>query len=84
MKTATLILALALAVPAWAQAPSEADKTALTTQEEAAQSAEKQAKSEAPAKHSAARQHSRRMEDARHCLEEPTNTAIIKCAEAYL
>ena len=27
---------------------------------------------------------SRRNEDARHCLEQPTNTAIIKCAEAYL
>lgn len=27
---------------------------------------------------------SRRHEDARHCLERPTNTDIIKCAEAYL
>lgn len=27
---------------------------------------------------------SRRQEDARHCLERPTNTEIIKCAEAYL
>jgi hypothetical protein len=27
---------------------------------------------------------SRRNEDARQCLEQPTNTAIIKCAEAYL
>jgi hypothetical protein len=27
---------------------------------------------------------SRRSEDARKCLEEPNNTAIIKCAEAYL
>ena len=26
----------------------------------------------------------RRQEDARHCLERPTNTEIIKCAEAYL
>ncbi len=23
-------------------------------------------------------------EDARHCLERPTNTEIIKCAEEYL
>ena len=23
-------------------------------------------------------------EDARHCLDRPTNTEIIKCAEAYL
>lgn len=27
---------------------------------------------------------SRRQEDARHCLAQPTNTDIIKCAEAYL
>ena len=27
---------------------------------------------------------SRRQEDARHCLSLPTNTEIIKCAEAYL
>lgn len=27
---------------------------------------------------------SRRQQDARHCLEQPNNTAIIKCAEAYL
>ncbi|HEX4927364.1 MAG TPA: hypothetical protein VFV74_05135 [Burkholderiales bacterium] len=82
MKRAALILALAVAVPAWAQAPSEADKAA--PKEEAAQSAEKQAKSEVPARKSAAHKHSRRMEDARHCLDEPTNEAIIKCAEAYL
>lgn len=28
--------------------------------------------------------HSRRDEDARHCLDLPSNQAIIKCAEAYL
>jgi hypothetical protein len=27
---------------------------------------------------------SRRQEDARHCLTQPTNTEIIRCAEAYL
>jgi len=27
---------------------------------------------------------SRRNEDARKCLDEPNNNAIIKCAEAYL
>ena len=27
---------------------------------------------------------SRRNEDARECLEKPSNTEIIKCAEAYL
>ena len=27
---------------------------------------------------------SRRLEDARHCLEKTTNTEVIKCAEEYL
>jgi hypothetical protein len=27
---------------------------------------------------------SRRTEDARHCLDKPTNTEVIKCAEEYL
>lgn len=26
----------------------------------------------------------KRFEDARHCLEQPNNTAIIKCAEEFL
>jgi hypothetical protein len=26
----------------------------------------------------------KRQEDARHCLEKPTSTEIIKCAEEYL
>jgi len=28
--------------------------------------------------------HKRWTEDARHCLQLPTNTEIIKCAEEYL
>jgi hypothetical protein len=31
-----------------------------------------------------AKKSSRRHEDARHCLERPTNNDVIKCAEAYL
>ena len=27
---------------------------------------------------------SKRQQDARHCLQRPTNDEIIKCAEAYL
>lgn len=44
----------------------------------------------APAKEPAAKpastgkKSSKRQEDARHCLEQTSNTAIIKCAEAYL
>jgi hypothetical protein len=32
----------------------------------------------------AAKKHRRWHEDARHCLELPSNTEIIKCAEVYL
>ena len=45
------------------------------------------AKEEAPKKQAAAapRKAGKRWnEDARHCLERPTNTEIIKCAEEYL
>lgn len=90
MTRIALILALAIALPAWAQADKPTDKAAATpaaekpTEKPAAQPDEKTeaAKAEAPKKR--VRKHSRRMEDARHCLDEPTNTAIIKCAEAYL
>jgi hypothetical protein len=83
MRKTALILAFAIAVPAWAQ-----DKAA--EQPAPAAQAEKQepekaeaAKPETPKK--TARKHSsKRMEDARHCLDKPTNTEIIKCAEAYL
>jgi hypothetical protein len=40
------------------------------------------AKSEA--KKPARKPNPHRQEDARPCLDKPTNTEIIKCAEAYL
>jgi hypothetical protein len=40
----------------------------------------KKSKKPAIAKKSSSRRH----EDARHCLERPTNNEVIKCAEAYL
>jgi hypothetical protein len=73
MKPTVLLLALALAAPAWPQAPEQ--KPAPT---EAAKPAAK------PAAKTAAKKHRRWHEDARHCLELPTNTEIIKCAEVYL
>ena len=57
---------------------------------QAAKPSAKEGPKEAAAKAAAAKpaaapaRKSRRNEDARHCLEQPTNTAIIKCAEAYL
>lgn len=84
MKRTALILALAIALPAWAQdKPSDKpdDKTAAPAAQEKPKP--EPAKAEAAGKKRVAK-HSRRMEDARHCLDEPTDTAIIKCAEAYL
>lgn len=72
MKTRMLTLAAAAALlvsPAHAQAQKPAAKPAAQ---------------EASAKPAPVAHKSRRNEDARHCLEQPTNSAIIKCAEAYL
>ncbi len=92
MRKTALILALAIAVPAWGQdkpADKPAEKPAAAAEAAPAQEAPKAdaPKAEAPkqqAKKPARKHTSRRTEDARHCLDEPTNTEIIKCAEAYL
>jgi hypothetical protein len=83
MKTTALILAFAMTVPAWGQ-----DKPAQTAAEKPA-AAQEPEKAEPPkaetAKKPMARKHStKRMEDARHCLDKDSNSEIIKCAEAYL
>jgi hypothetical protein len=70
MKKIVLLAALALATPAWAQAPVE--------KAEALKPAPK-AKAAKARKASAKRQ-----EDARHCLQRASNDAIIRCAEEYL
>jgi hypothetical protein len=70
MKTAIFIAALALAFPATAQ-----EKKPAAAEKPAAEKPATPAKKGSPAK---------RQQDARHCLGEPSNTAIIKCAEAYL
>ena len=51
-----------------------------------AKPAAKEAAKAAPIKTSEAKpaRKSRSNEDARHCLEQPTNEAIIRCAEQYL
>jgi len=68
-----MLVALALAVPALAQNKPVA-------------APEKPAASQEPAKPKpVARKHGpKRGEDARHCLEKPSNTEVIKCAEEYL
>jgi hypothetical protein len=72
MKRMILLVALAVASPAWAQAPA---------QKEAAKPAP--AAKPAAAKKSIAKK-SRRSQDARHCLQRGDNNAIIKCAEEFL
>ncbi len=92
MRKTALILALAITMPAWGQdkpADKPAEKPAAAAQAAPAQAAPAQEspKAEAPkaqAKKPARKHSSKRMEDARHCLDEPSNTEIIKCAEAYL
>jgi len=74
MKSITLIAALAFAASAVAQ-----DKPA------AAPQAPKPAAQDSAKPKPMARKHGpKRGEDARHCLEKPTSTEVIKCAEDYL
>jgi hypothetical protein len=75
MRTLIALVILAVALPAWSQAPKAPPEQ---KKEPATKPAEPAAKPAAMAKKS------RRNEDARHCLEQPSNAAIIKCAEAYL
>jgi hypothetical protein len=64
------------AKPVEAPKPAEAAKPAET--------AKRVAQAKKPAGAKKAQRAERRTEDARHCLGRPSNTEIIKCAEAYL
>lgn len=79
MRKIALLAALSLAASAWAQKPPAAP--ASTPAQEAPKA--EVAKAE-PAKKAARKPNPHRQEDARPCLDKPTNTEIIKCAEAYL
>lgn len=78
MKIIIFLAALAVASIAWAQAEKVPAKEAAKPAAAEVKPVAVQAKPAAEAKKS------RRNEDARHCLEQPDNTAIIKCAEAFL
>ena len=85
MRVIALLAAAAFVVAAGAQQPAkpaaqEAPNAAVATKAEPPK-ADTVARSE-PRK--PRKFNPRRQEDARHCLEKPTNTEIIKCAEAYL
>ena len=74
MKHIVFFVMLGLALPAFGQA-----------QKPEAPKPEAKAEMKASAKPAMARKASpKRQEDARHCLDRPTNTEIIKCAEEYL
>jgi hypothetical protein len=76
MKQFIFLLIMASAAQAWAQEPAKGA---------AAPEPKKEAAKPEPAKQAVVIPRKRRWhEDARHCLERPTNTEIIKCAEEYL
>lgn len=76
MKQFIFLVITVAAAQAWAQAPAK--EPAKPEPMKAAAKAE-------PAKHGVVIPKKRRWhEDARHCLDLPTNTEIIKCAEEYL
>jgi len=80
MKRIVLVICLALAGQAWAQA----QKPAAPTAEPAKPAAQEAAKPAMQAAAKPRKPNPKRSEDARHCLEKTSNTEVIKCAEEYL
>jgi hypothetical protein len=79
MKQIIFLMISFFAATVWAQAPAkEAAKP--EPMKEAAKPEPSKAAAATPRKSGPRRWN----EDARHCLEKPTNTEIIKCAEEYL
>ena len=81
MKHKVFLLIALFAAGAWAQAPKEPAKP------EAAKEAPKPvAEAPKPAAGTGPKIPNPRRwnEDARHCLEKPSNTEVIKCAEEFL
>ena len=76
MKQIIFSVIISIAMPAWAQADKPVAK------EPAKRVAEQPPKQAAASPRKAGQR--RWNEDARHCLERPSNTEIIKCAEEYL
>lgn len=79
-----LFAAAALAANSWAQQPAPATPAAPPAQAAPAAEAPKAEVAKAEPAKKAHKPNPHRQEDARHCLDKPTNTEIIKCAEAYL
>ncbi len=83
MKSIALLAATTMVFFSVALAQSE-KSAAAPEAKPLAQEAAKPAVKEAPKRAMTATRRARRAEDARHCLERPSNTEIIKCSEAYL
>jgi len=83
MKKITFLVALALAFPAAAQSPAPEKKESAKPAADVAEAPKASAVSK-PAKAAKAAKKSKRQEDARHCLQQGDNNAIIRCAEEYL
>jgi hypothetical protein len=81
MKQLAFVTIVMLAVPAWAQTEKPAAK-----EESAKPVAQAEKSKQAAATAGAPRIPNPRRwkEDARHCLDRPTNTEVIKCAEEFL
>lgn len=77
MKQIIFSVIISIAMPAWAQADKPVAK-------EPAKPVAEQPPKQAAASPRKAAGPRRWNEDARHCLERPSNTEIIKCAEEYL
>jgi len=85
MRKIALLAVLSLAASAWAQQPATPPKApAAPVATPPVQEAPKAEMAKAEAKKPARKPNPHRQEDARPCLDKPTNTEIIKCAEAYL
>ena len=90
MKSIALLAATAMVFFSAAWAQSEVKPLPPEPPKPAAQAPAKPATQEAakpvskPSGPMSSARKARRSEDARHCLERPSNNEIIKCAEAYL
>ena len=84
MKTTILAAALALALPLAVPLEGQAEqKSAEAKPADMAKPAPK-TRSAKPGKVSSRKATAKRHQDARHCLQQPNNDAIIRCAEEYL
>jgi len=81
MKQLAFVTIVMFAVPAWAQT----EKPAAPEPAKPVAQAEKAKQAAATTAGAPRIPNPRRWkEDARHCLERPTNTEVIKCAEEFL